>query len=164
MDLLEILTKDHDGLRRGLERIAAEVGQDRDARGLPSGWKVRNEQALVDGLKLLLPALAAHEAIEEKLLFAALREAGEDEPVLELLGGDHRSLEVLVRSLASVLTGERDKPVAWLVSSTIRLVDSLRAHMKREEYEVFPMVRDCLSKKRLKTLGEKAQALLHPVC
>lgn len=164
MDLLEYLEEDHDRLRRVLDRLSVEICQGRDERDLPSGWKVRSEAELVRALRLLLPALVAHEELEEKLLFRALRDAGvTDQAPFRALGGDHKELESLVQGLAAVLTEAQEKPAAWLVTTTMRLVDTLRAHMRKEEYEVFPMVRSTLTRKDLLKLGRRAEAILRPV-
>jgi len=162
MDLLDRLMEDHDQLRRALDRLSAEICQGRDGSGLPAGWKVRSEEELVRALRLLLPALLAHEEIEEKLLYASLAEAGQEEEMFRILGADHHALETMIQSLTSILTGERDKPLAWLVATTLRLVEMTTEHMRREEYEIFPMVRTTLTRRQLKELGRRAESILHP--
>jgi hemerythrin-like domain-containing protein len=162
MDLLDRLIEDHEHLRRALDHLAGEICQDRDGKGLPAGWKVRSEAELVRALRMLLPALLAHEEIEEKLLYRPLAEAGQEEAVFRILGADHKALETMVQSLTSILTGERDKPYAWLVATTLRLNEMLSEHMRREEYDVFPMVRTTLTRRQLQELGRRAEAILHP--
>lgn len=163
MDILDCLREDHEKLRRLLDRISGELCQARDAQGLPAGWTVRSEAELERGLRRLFPALLAHEEVEEKILFRALREAGEsDEAVFRALGSDHKELEALVQALSGVLTGAPRESGAWLVVSTLRLIDLLREHMRREEYDVFPMVRSTLSARQLKDLGRRAEAVLRP--
>lgn len=162
MDILDYLLEDHKLLRLTLDQLDSNIDSSKDEQGFPSGWKLRSLDELTGVLRLLLPALAAHEELEEKVLFAELKAAGvADTLAFDTLGSDHKELETLVKNLASALSGERGRPTPWLVATTLRLSTALRSHMAREEYQVFPMVRSTFTRRQLDALGRRAESVLH---
>jgi hypothetical protein len=102
-------------------------------------------------LAQLVADLGRHTRTEEGALFPVMRYAGMEETAAEL-DGEHRALEHLVREAAIA------DDAAW-PSIAIELLAILSAHVRREEYDVFPAAAQLVPPARWDAAHEKARAL-----
>jgi hemerythrin-like domain-containing protein len=93
--------------------------------------------------------LQNHFDLEERILFPAVREKLGPLALVEELVAEHRRLEALVQSLPDTL-GE--------------LAQALRAHIQREEKELFEEIQGRLDEKTLQNLKSTLEAEAVRVC
>jgi hemerythrin superfamily protein len=136
MDAITLLKQDHktvEGLFKRFEKATKKGGEDR--------------RALVD---TIIEELAVHAAIEEQVFYPSVRaEVGETEDVvLESLEEHH-----VVKWTLSELEGMPADHERFTAKVTV-LMESVRHHVKEEEEELFPKVREALGRKRLGEIGD----------
>lgn len=96
-----------------------------------------------------------HFRIEEQILFPAhAQNAGEDDPLLRRAHDDHQA----IRAMADELATTESTAGARLVE----LGDTLSAHVRFEERELFPAIEQGLSTERLAQVGEEIAAAERP--
>ncbi len=136
MDAITLLKDDHKTLQRHFR--AFESAQPRA--------KVARTNAVSTALR----ELAVHSAIEEQIFYPAIREEAPDtlSEVLESLE-EHHVMKWLCAEIerASVDDERYEAKVTVLIENT-------RHHIRDEEDELFPMVREALGRKRLAEIGE----------
>lgn len=98
--------------------------------------------------------LTNHFAIEEEILFPAIEERLGDSPLVRELIGEHHKLKKLIEQL-------RSAPSAQLLEELIAL---LRAHIRREENELFEEAQRRLPPETLDALGEQIESKVVRVC
>jgi hemerythrin-like domain-containing protein len=109
---------------------------------------VRTKRKLVDEI---IAALSQHAAIEEQFLYPTARRevpAATDQ-VLESLEEHHVAKWLLSELLDMDPSDER------FVAKTTVLMENVRHHVKEEENDLFPQLRQKLAKKELIELGDK---------
>jgi hemerythrin superfamily protein len=136
MDAITLLREDH----RTVEKLFKQF-----EKAGPSAGKTK--QKLVDKI---IHELAVHAAIEEQVFYPAVREADED-LVLESLEEHH-----IVKWVLSELDGMSPKDERFDAKVTV-LIELVRHHVKEEQDDLFPEVRDALSRKELAEIGEMLQ-------
>ena len=103
----------------------------------------------------MIEALSKHAAIEEQVLYPAVRdrvEGEQDDLVLEALE-EHHLVKLTLRELESMpSTDERYKAKVTV------LTESVRHHVEEEEKELFPDVRKLFSRAELVELGAQLRA------
>jgi hemerythrin-like domain-containing protein len=111
----------------------------------------RTKRALVD---TVIEALSRHAAIEELVFYPAIRrEVGDAEAdVLEALE-EHHLVKVGLHELEDL--DPADKRFDAKVSV---LIENVRHHVKEEEQELFPAVREQLGRRRLHELADELRA------
>jgi hemerythrin superfamily protein len=136
MDALTLLKADHDAVEDKFVKFEA-LGP----RALKS------KTALVADV---IEALSVHAAIEEQLLYPAVRGRLVDEEgkVLEALEEHH-----IVKWTVSELDGMSPEHERFDAKFTV-LMESVRHHVKEEENELFPKVRKGFTRTELADLGE----------
>jgi hypothetical protein len=135
-DAIALLRDDHRGLR-SLFQEYEELG----TRATKSQEHVRDR--VVEGLSV-------HAAIEERVFYPVVLEAVPDleESILEGMQ-EHALAEQLLAQVAGMSVEDR-----WFRPRMMVLGDIVRHHMREEEREVFPALRDALDKKALVALGD----------
>jgi hemerythrin superfamily protein len=120
----------------------------------------KTKRDLVDRM---IKELAIHAAIEEQVFYPAVREAvpDTDSNVLESLEEHH-----VVKWTLSELEGMDPESERFDAKTTV-LIESVRHHVKEEEEELFPKVREALGRNFLSELGDamadaKRSAPTHP--
>ena len=101
----------------------------------------------------IIEQLSVHAAIEEQLLYPALRERldGDDFPVLEALEEHHAAKLFLTELEKLPATSDRfDAKVAVLI-------ESVRHHVQEEESELFDLMRKAFKGTELDELGERME-------
>ena len=139
-DPIELLKTDHRRFEKLLED--GEATTDRAIKG-------RGEI-----LKALTGELSVHEAIEEQILYPALRPHAEaHEIVLEGIE-EHHVADVLIKELHKVAK-DNEK---WGAKFSV-LKESITHHIKEEERMMFPAARAALAREELLALGARMRAL-----
>jgi hemerythrin-like domain-containing protein len=137
MDALTLLKADHEAVERKFAKFE-ELGP----RALKSKAAVVAD---------VIEALSVHAAIEEQLLYPAVRArlADEDGQVLEALEEHH-----VVKWTLSELDGMSPDHERF-DAKFIVLMESVRHHVKEEENELFPKVRKSFTRTELADLGDE---------
>jgi hypothetical protein len=94
--------------------------------------------------------LSVHAAIEERVFYPVVIEAVPDleESILEGMQ-EHALAEQVLAQVAGMDVEDR-----WFRPKMMVLGDLVRHHMREEEREIFPALRDALSKADLQSLGD----------
>jgi hemerythrin-like domain-containing protein len=145
----------------GLDAIAELKGDHRAVEQLFKRFEqagdgaVRTKRALVDSV---IEELSRHAAIEELVMYPAIRREvdGAEADVLEALE-EHHSVKVSLYELEHLDASHERFDAKMTV-----LIEHVRHHVKEEEQELFPAVREALGRSRLLELGaELRQARPH---
>ncbi|HET9596299.1 MAG TPA: hemerythrin domain-containing protein, partial [Anaeromyxobacteraceae bacterium] len=136
MDAIQLIERDH----REVERLFGAF--DRAARA----GDVREQARLA---REITRELSVHAAIEEQVLYPALRRAGVEAERLDALE-DHHAVKVLLSELDAL------GPRAERFAPKVRLVArSVRRHVEEEESELLPRLRQALGDDELRSMGEE---------
>ena len=136
MDAIALLKADHAEVEKLFKRF--------------EGLGPRAHQTRLDIAKKVIAALSRHAAIEEQVLYPAVRAQLPDETdtVLEALEEHH-----VAKWLLSELDRMTPDDERFTAKFTV-LAESVRHHVQEEEGEMFPKLRKSLSKRQLDELGE----------
>jgi hemerythrin superfamily protein len=135
-DALSLLKNDH----RAVEQLFEQFDE-LTPRATKTGAKLRDK---------ILRELSIHASIEQEVLYPVIREMEPDlEPmVLEAL----QEHEIAERLLADV--EKLDAEDKWFRPKMNVLIENVRHHVKEEEKELFPQVRQALDRQQLVELGD----------
>jgi iron-sulfur cluster repair protein YtfE (RIC family) len=143
LDAITLLRKDHELLRK-LSKELAETTE----RAVETRKKL---------LKRLEAELTAHTTIEEELFYPAIIAATddvEDERMVAEGIEEHRACDAKV-----IPDLHKTDPSTVEYSGQLKVLkDYLFHHLKEEEEEMFPKVRELIGRKELQELGEKMLA------
>ena len=119
-------------------------------------FETSSERALVaraNAVQAAIKELAVHAALEEQVFYPAIREEIEDltDEVLESLEEHH-----VVKWLCAELERMKPEDERFTAKMTV-LIEIVRHHVREEEAELFPAVRQSLGRTRLGELGELLQ-------
>jgi hemerythrin superfamily protein len=138
MNALTLLKQDHKNVEALFKRFEDLV------KG--SGTKAKGDVA-----QKIVTQLSIHAGIEEQLFYPAVREAlGEDvsSTIFEALE-EHHAAKMLLAEI------EKTPPVHERFDAKVTvLIENVRHHVKEEETELFPKVREALTVQQLEQLGE----------
>lgn len=136
-DVIELLTTDH-----------AEVEQMfRQIESLPEG-DPRNR--LIDGV---IRALSVHAAIEEQVVYPAMRKALPDgETLVQMAIDEHQHIKDTLAAIEHAASTDKRDPLL------LQLMSNLRHHVDEEETELFPKLRASLGRDELDAMGSKLEA------
>ncbi len=136
MDAIALLRNDH----RAVERLFKEF-----EKAGPRAHKTRRQVA-----DRIVKELSVHAVIEEQLFYPAVREAvpDADDDVLEGLEEHH-----IVKWTLSEVDGMDPEHERFVPKMTV-LMESVRHHVEEEEGELFPTVREAMTRKQLTELGD----------
>lgn len=139
MDAITLLTEDH----RAVDKIFDKF----ESTG-PRAFKARKDLA-----ERIVRDLSVHAAIEEQVLYPAIREAlpETEDDVLEALEEHHVAKWVL-----SEIDGMSPDHERFKAKVTV-LIESVRHHVEEEEEVLFPKVRAALDDEQLERIGEALQ-------
>ncbi len=149
MDAITLLREDH----RSVEKLF-KAFEKAGGRALATKRKIADD---------VIRQLSVHAAIEEQVFYPAVREAvaSTRDLVLESLEEHH-----IVKWVLSELDGLDPEDERFEAKMTV-LMENVRHHVKEEETELFPSVRQALGRKMLSQLGDqlvaaKKVAPVHP--
>lgn len=137
MNAIDLLKEDHDVV----DALFKRVEDTPPSKHPPIFKKIKNE-------------LDTHAHIEEKVFYPALKAKGNKELVDITAEGfeEHSQIKKFLKEIArSTSTEKREAKLKVLMEDT-------RHHVKEEEDEMFPMVKDQFSSDVLNALGEKMEA------
>jgi hemerythrin-like domain-containing protein len=111
----------------------------------------RTKRALVDSM---IEELSRHAEIEELVFYPAVRREVADatSDVLEALE-EHHLVKVILRELEDL-----DPANERFDAKVTVLIENVRHHVREEEDELFPEVREQLGRRRLRELGDELRA------
>ena len=106
-------------------------------------------------LSKIKDSLDTHAHIEEKIFYPRLKNDGKKDLVDIVREGleEHKQIKMFLRETA-LLNSKNDQYEAKIKV----LIEDTRHHVKEEENEMFPMVRDQFSSEALEKLGDRMQA------
>ena len=107
-----------------------------------------------DILDMLTRDLTVHEAIEEKLLYPALRPHAEAHDLVLESFQEHHVADVQIKELHDVATDDEQWGAKFKV-----LKESVTHHISEEENKLFPIAKGVLKKEELLELGAKMRDL-----
>jgi hemerythrin-like domain-containing protein len=136
MDALTLLKADHEAVETKFARFEA------------LGPRALKSKAAV--VADVIEALSVHAAIEEQVLYPAVRDrlADEEGQILEALEEHH-----VVKWTLSELDGMNPEHERFDAKITV-LIENVRHHVKEEESELFPQVRRAFTRAELADLGD----------
>jgi hemerythrin superfamily protein len=135
-DAIALLKEDHRNLRSMFEEYDG-LGQ----RAHKAKEQVRDR---------IVEALSVHASIEERVFYPLVMETVPDleESILEGIQ-EHALAEQLLAQIAGMNVDDR-----WFRPKMMVLGDVVRHHMREEEREIFPALREALDRAKLVELGE----------
>ena len=144
---VRMLDDDHratSALLDDLDRLLAESGRQPPDSAAPGPRALLGRAA-----EAIDNEIGAHFTFEEEALFPLLRDAGEDE-ICTHLCADHETLLPLARSVAERARAglaEGFDTAAWraFADAAGQLIESLRAHIEKEDRALLPLLEDTLS-------------------
>jgi len=143
MDAITLLREDHKLLRKLSKELAEST-----ERAVETRKKL---------LKRLEAELAAHTTIEEELFYPAILDASDDVEDARMVAEgieEHRAADAKV-----IPDLHKTDPSTIEYSGQLKVLkDYLFHHLKEEEEEMFPKVRELIGRKELQELGEKMLA------
>jgi iron-sulfur cluster repair protein YtfE (RIC family) len=143
MDAITLLRDDHRMLRELVQKFADTTEQ-----------AVETRKKL---LKRIEAELHAHTTIEEELFYPALLDASGDVKDARMVAEgieEHRAAD---RKVIPDLHKADESSIAYSGEAKV-LKDYIFHHLKEEEEEMFPRVRELIGRKELRLLGEKMLA------
>jgi hemerythrin-like domain-containing protein len=140
MDAIALLKADHAEVEKLFQRF--------------EGLGPRAHKTRLDIAEKVIAALSQHAAIEEQVLYPAVRERLSDHAdlVLEALE-EHHVAKWLLSELDGMTPDDERFAAKFIV-----LAESVRHHVKEEEGEMFPKLRKSFTKGELNELGESLAA------
>lgn len=143
MDAITLLRDDHELLRK-LSKELAETSE----KAIETRKKL---------LKRLEAELKAHTTIEEELFYPAILDASDDVEDARMVAEgveEHRACD---KKVIPDLHKADPSTIAYSGEAKV-LKDYIFHHLKEEEEEMFPRVRELIGRKELQDLGEKMMA------
>jgi len=139
-DAVELLEADH----RRLEELL-KSGEETTARAVKRRAEI---------LKTMTAELTAHELIEEKVLYPALKSHAEAKEIVLEGYQEHHVADVLLKELH----GLRPSDERWGAKFSV-LKENIEHHIEEEEGEMFKTARSVLSRAQLEELGARMRAM-----
>lgn len=141
MDALEVLKADHDEVRSLFVEFRAASEADDTAKMGEVTAKIFEE-------------LETHTAIEERVFYPAVKEAGgtELEDLTAESNEEHHVVDLLMAEIKNLAPSDEQYAPKMTV-----LIENVEHHAGEEEKEMFPQVRNLFSESRLEELGAELQ-------
>jgi Hemerythrin HHE cation binding domain len=139
MDALGLLKEDHDKVKKLLEQ-----GESTTERA------VKTREELFDKIK---GELTVHEAIEEEVLYPALKEFAQTKEIVLEAYQEHHVVDVILGELEATPVDDE----TWAAKFTV-MKENLEHHIEEEEDEMFKQAREVLDESELKKLGDRMAA------
>ncbi len=137
LDAIDLLKQDHDRVEKAFKEFERTDRQDAESCR-------RLIQTVCDDLKV-------HTALEEEIFYPALREAIDDEDLLNEAAVEHETAKMLIEQLENMGSDDPN----YFATFTV-LGEYVRHHIKEEQGEMFPAAKK--AKLDLEALGERMRA------
>jgi hemerythrin superfamily protein len=113
----------------------------------------RAQKTKAELVEKIIEELSVHAAIEEQIFYPEIRKLVDEteDTVLESLE-EHHVVKWTLSELAEMTPAEER-----FDAKTTVLIESVRHHVKEEEGELFPAVREALGRKQLGEIGDKME-------
>jgi hemerythrin-like domain-containing protein len=139
VDALTLLKDDHDRIKEMLERLDSTTERAEKTRG--------------EGLADLKAALDIHEAIEEEVLYPALKQHAEAKDIVLEAYEEHDVVDTILAEIVQTPVDDE----TWAAKLTV-MKENLEHHIEEEEGEMFEQARSVFDEDTLASLGERMRA------
>ena len=139
MDALQLLTKDHDHVKKMLEEL-----DDTTERAIKT-----REQTFAK----LQSELEVHEAIEEEIFYPALKEHSKTRDIALEGYEEHHVVDTVIAEMGDVPVSDE----TWTAKFAV-MKENLEHHIEEEEQDMFPKARKVFDQQELDALGERMAA------
>jgi hemerythrin-like domain-containing protein len=139
MDALKLLTDDHDKVKKMLSQLEETTER-----------AVKTREDVFTKLKA---DLVVHEAIEEEILYPALKQHAEAKDLVLEAYEEHN----LVDTVMSEIEQTPFEDETWKAKLTV-MKENLEHHIEEEEGEMFQQARDLFDEETLERFGEQMRA------
>ena len=136
MDALQLLTKDHDHVKKMLEEL-----DDTTERAIKT-----REQTFAE----LQSELEVHEAIEEEIFYPALKEHSKTRDIALEGYEEHHVVDTVIAEMGDVPVSDE----TWTAKFAV-MKENLEHHIEEEEQDMFPKARKVFDQQELDELGER---------
>jgi iron-sulfur cluster repair protein YtfE (RIC family) len=136
MDALQLLTKDHDHVKKMLEEL-----DDTTERAIKT-----REQTFAK----LESELEVHEAIEEEIFYPALKEHSKTRDIALEGYEEHHVVDTVIAEMGDVPVSDE----TWTAKFAV-MKENLEHHIEEEEQDMFPKARKVFDQQELDQLGER---------
>ena len=136
MDALKLLKDDHDKVKGMLEKLEKTTE--------------RAEVTRTEGLQSLKRELTVHEAIEEEILYPALKEFAKTKDIALEGYEEHHVVDSILAELEQTPTSDD----TWAAKFTV-MKENLEHHIEEEEGEMFKKARQVMDEVELSDLGDR---------
>jgi hemerythrin superfamily protein len=138
MDAIELTLADH----RTVEELFGQFEQTQDPA----------ERGRI--IQTVIEELSIHAAIEEEIMYPAMRELPDGEELVE-----HAIEEHLEAKVALAVLGRLSPTSEEFVEKAQEMIDDVRHHVEEEESDLLPRLKEALGPERLQEMGQRmAQA------
>ena len=139
MDALTLLRDDHVKVRGMLEKLDKTTE--------------RAEVTRTEGLQALKQELTIHEAIEEEILYPALKEFAKTKDIALEAYEEHHVVDTILSELEQTPVSDE----TWAAKLTV-MKENLEHHIEEEEGEMFKQARQVMDDSELSELGDRMAA------
>jgi hemerythrin-like domain-containing protein len=139
MDALQLLKDDHAKVKKMLEEL--------------DGTTERAEKTRTEIFERLKHDLTIHEAIEEEILYPALKEFAKTRDITLEAYEEHRVVDQIVSELEATPVSDE----TWGAKLTV-MKENLEHHIEEEEGEMFKQARQVMERAELDELGDRMAA------
>ena len=136
MDALQLLTEDHDHVKKMLEEL-----DDTTERAIKT-----REQTFAK----LESELEVHEAIEEEIFYPALKEHSKTRDIALEGYEEHHVVDTVIAEMGDVPVSDE----TWTAKFAV-MKENLEHHIEEEEQDMFPKARKVFDQQELDELGER---------
>jgi len=136
MDALQLLTEDHDHVKKMLEEL-----DDTTERAIKT-----REQTFAK----LQSELEVHEAIEEEIFYPALKEHSKTRDIALEGYEEHHVVDTVIAEMGDVPVSDE----TWTAKFAV-MKENLEHHIEEEEQDMFPKARKVFDQQELDQLGER---------
>ena len=139
MDALQLLKEDHDKIKKIMSHIEGTTER---------GVKTREEF-----FTKMKHELVVHEAIEEEILYPALKEHPKAKDLVLEAYEEHNVVDMVMQEIEGVPYEDE----TWGAKLTV-MKENVEHHIEEEESEMFKQAKQVFSKEELDQLGDRMQA------
>ncbi len=139
MDALRMLKDDHDRVKKMMEDL--------------DGTTERGEKTRAHIFERLVHHLTIHEAIEEEILYPALKEFAKTRDITLEAYEEHHVIDQIVGELEATPVSDE----TWAAKLTV-MKENLEHHIEEEETDMFPKARQVMDEDELEELGSRMAA------
>jgi hemerythrin superfamily protein len=139
MDALKLLKADHDDVKTLLKKL--------------DDTTERANKTRTEGFAKLKGMLQAHEAIEEEILYPALKEFAKTRDIAFEAYEEHHVVDLILGELEVTPVDDKE----WAAKFTV-MKENLEHHIEEEEGEMFRQARQVMDEGELEELGARMAA------